>query len=136
MKKSKNIILCVDDEKFILSNVKLQLKHKYGTTYHYLTADSAIEALEILDELMEEPGSNVLIISDWLMPVMKGDEFLIRVHERYPSIVTILLTGHADLDAVERCKTNANLHQCIFKPWQALELTQSIDSGFKSMGLA
>lgn len=136
MNKVKNTILCVDDEKFILSNVKLQLKHKYGRAYHYVTADSAMEALEILDELMAQPGSNVLIISDWLMPVMKGDEFLILVHKRYPSVVNILLTGHADPGAVERCKTEANLHQCIYKPWQTLELIDSIDSGFESMGIA
>ena len=51
------------------------------------------------------------------MPGMKGDEFLILVHEHYPELTKIMLTGHADPEAVERTKQLTNLSGCVNKPW-------------------
>ena len=42
----------------------------------------------------------IIIVSDWLMPGMKGDEFLIQVHQKFPHIVKVLLTGQADSEAI------------------------------------
>ena len=56
-----------------------------------------------------------MIISDWLMPGMKGDELLIRIHELFPKVVKIMLTGQADEVAVNRAKELANLHCCLYK---------------------
>lgn len=126
---SKNVFLCVDDEKIILDSIKAQLKEKYGNTFHYETAESASEAMEIIDELMEDDEVRLIIITDWLMPVMKGDEFLVNVHRKYPRVLNIMLTGHADMESVERTKQEANLFKCIRKPWVQSELLSTIDSG-------
>jgi len=84
---SKNVILCVDDEKIILDSLKTQLKEKFGNDFSYETAENANDAEEVLNELTTE-GCNVLIIvSDWLMPGIKGDEFLINIHKKFPGIV-------------------------------------------------
>jgi CheY-like chemotaxis protein len=134
MTPKQRAILCVDDEKFILTNIKLQLKNKFGDDVIYETADNPLEALEILDELMGS-GMQVIIVSDWLMPFMKGDEFLIKAYNKYPEIVTILLTGQADLQAIERCQREANLHEYIAKPWSAQALIESVESGFQGLAL-
>lgn len=126
---SKNVFLCVDDEKIILDSIKAQLKEKYGNTFHYETAESASEAMEIIDELMEDDEVRLIIITDWLMPVMKGDEFLVNVHRKYPRVLNIMLTGQADMESVERTKQEANLFKCIRKPWVQSELLSTIDSG-------
>ena len=125
----KRVILCVDDEKIILDSIKTQLKERYGNTFVYETAESATEALEIIDEIMEENDTTLIIISDWLMPVIKGDEFLLNVHHRYPKTLKIMLTGQADQDSIEKSKKEANLYKCIRKPWTTTELTSTIDSG-------
>ena len=125
----KTVILCVDDEKIILDSIKTQLKEKYGNQFVYETAESASEALEIIDELMLNDNINLIIISDWLMPVIKGDEFLYRVHKKYPNTLNIMLTGQADQDSIEQSKIEANLYKCIRKPWTSNELTSTIDSG-------
>ena len=130
MTNKPRAILCVDDEKYILASVKLQLKGSFGNDMIYETADNALEALEIVDELKAIDGMRVIIVSDWLMPMMKGDEFLIKVHQKYPDIVNILLTGQADSEAIDRCRNQANLHQYIAKPWSVDELIQSVKSGF------
>ena len=67
------------------------------------------------------------------MPDMRGDEFLIKVHEKHPNIIKILLTGQADSEAVQRAKEKANLHRYIQKPWSELALFEAVDSGFSNL---
>jgi CheY-like chemotaxis protein len=126
---SKPVILCVDDELVVLDSLKTQLKKAFDKEYIYEMAESADEALEIIDELDEDEIDILVIVSDWLMPGIKGDEFLIRVHQKFPNIVKVLLTGQADDAAIERAKTQANLHRCLFKPWTTEELVETIRSG-------
>ncbi len=126
----KPVILCVDDEMVVLNSLKIQLKKEFGDDYLYEIAENADEAMEIIDEIEEEEASNILVIvSDWLMPGIKGDEFLIGVHKKYPKIVKVILTGQADELAIERVKKQANLHHCLYKPWDGKELIQIIKSG-------
>ncbi|MDJ0845639.1 response regulator [Crocosphaera sp.] len=126
---AKPVILCVDDEKVILDSLKIQLKKEFQDTYLYEAAESADEALEIIEELQEDDITILVIVSDWLMPGMKGDEFLIEVHKRFPKIIKIMLTGQADENAVEQAKKYANLHSCLYKPWNSEELIDNIKSG-------
>lgn len=130
----KPIILCVDDEKVILDSLKIQLKNAFQNNYSYETAESADEAIEIIDELQGDDIPILVIVSDWLMPGTKGDEFLIKVHEKYPRIVKIMLTGQADDEAIERAKQNANLYECISKPWDFDKLIKVIESGLTNHG--
>ena len=46
----KPVILCVDDEKMILSSLKDQLKRDFGSEYNIETVESGEEALEVVDE--------------------------------------------------------------------------------------
>ena len=123
---SKPIILCVDDEKVVLKSLKTQLKSAFGNAYLYEIAESPADALELIDEFTEDATSIILIVSDWLMPGMKGDEFLIRVHQKFPKTVKIMLTGQADEEAVKRAFDEANLHRCLQKPWSESELIETI----------
>ena len=123
---SKPIILCVDDEKVILKSLKAQLKAAFGNAYLYEIAENPADALELIDEFTDDEISIILIVSDWLMPGMKGDEFLIRVHQKFPKIVKIMLTGQADEEAVKRAFDEANLHRCLQKPWSESELIETI----------
>ena len=123
---SKPIILCVDDEKVVLKSLKTQLKSAFGNAYVYEMAESPADALELIEELNDDKIPLLLIVSDWLMPGMKGDEFLVRVHQKFPKIVKIMLTGQADEEAVKRAFDEANLHRCLQKPWSESELIETI----------
>lgn len=127
----KHTILCVDDEKIVLDSLRTQLKEVLGSEFKYEFAESAEEALEVIDMVASE-GRIVMIVSDWLMPGIKGDEFLIKVHERWPEIISIILSGHADEEAIQRAKEQAHLHACIAKPWDKQELINEIREGIKS----
>ena len=125
---TKPTILCVDDEYFILESLKEQLQRSFGNLYLYEIAEDPEEALEIIEELNEEGMPIVVIISDWLMPKMKGDEFLIEVHNNFPNIVKIMLTGQADDKAIEKAKTEANLYGFLVKPWTQEDIINLINS--------
>lgn len=124
-------ILCVDDEKIILDSLKTQLEIKFGERFMYETAESAEEAWEVIDELGDDDVEIVMVISDWLMPKVKGDEFLIAVHNKTPAVKTILLTGQADDSAVQNAVQNANLFAYIRKPWKTEQLMARIAEALK-----
>ena len=125
---SNSAILCVDDEIVILDSLKEQLKRRFGDRYIYEVAESAEEAWEVIEELQEEDINILVIVSDWLMPGVKGDEFLIQVHDKFPRLITVMLTGQADEEAIERTKEQANLHAYLSKPWTEEELSKIITS--------
>ena len=83
---------------------------------------------------MVDDGIKVLIIvSDWLMPGIKGDVFLIQVHEKFPQIVKVMLTGQADQKAIDNAQKYANLYKCLLKPWSEQELISVIKSGLDNI---
>ncbi|WP_448514653.1 response regulator [Parathermosynechococcus lividus] len=125
----KPVILCVDDERVILESLRTQLRTAFGERYFYETAESAEEALEIIDQLQGDSADIIVIVSDWLMPKVRGDEFLIQVHQRFPKVVKVMLTGQADEAAIQRAIEQANLHRCLYKPWHSDELVETIRSG-------
>jgi CheY-like chemotaxis protein len=130
---SEAVILCVDDETVILESLQEQISRHFGEQFLYEAAESAEEALEILDELTEEGVKIVVIVSDWLMPGMRGDEFLVKVHQQFGETTTIMLTGQADEKAIERAKREANLYCCVHKPWREEELLKIITTALESV---
>lgn len=126
-------ILCVDDEKIVLDSLKSQIKKHFGGRYAYEFAQSVEEAWEVIDELVDDGTEILIIVSDWLMPDIKGDQFLIEVHQKYPKIVKVMLTGQADQAAIERAETQADLYRYLSKPWTEEELIDTIRSGMDNL---
>lgn len=125
---SKQAILCVDDEAIILLSVKQELQSHFRERFLYETALNAREALAIIDELSAEGIVFILVISDWLMPGMSGEEFLAKVKDSHPEIKTILLTGHASPDSMERMQQEELTDSIILKPWRRNELIQKVEA--------
>lgn len=124
----KQAILCVDDEAILLYALVQELKKGFGDTFIYEKACDADNAFQIISELSQEGISLILIISDWLMPGIKGDEFLEIVHRNNPGIKAIMITGHADVTALEKVRTNTSVIGILKKPWNALELKNLISA--------
>jgi DNA-binding NtrC family response regulator len=133
--KPKRAILCVDDEKIVLDSLQDQLRSTFGDEFEYEIAESVDEAWEVIEDLVSQGYEMVLVISDWLMPRVKGDTFLIELHQKYPETVTIMLTGQADPEAVENAYQNANLYAYIRKPWREEDLINYVNNALKKLGL-
>ncbi|ABW29765.1 MULTISPECIES: response regulator [Acaryochloris] len=129
----KPVVLCVDDEKVILDSLKIQIKKELSDLCNVEAAINANEALEIVEELQEDGVEVVLVLCDWLMPGMKGDEFFVKLHQDHPNIIKIMLSGQADHSAIERAKEEADLHRFIHKPWRKSELIELLKSNLEAL---
>lgn len=131
-KNGKKAILFVDDESIILLSMKSQVKHHFGERFKYLTAENAKEAWDLIVEFEEEGNSVAIIISDWSMPGMNGDEFLRKVHKQFPSIEKVIITGFAEETLVDALDKEIGLITCLKKPWDELELIAAINQAIET----
>lgn len=93
-------ILIVDDEPEIRHMVTLCLQ---SCNFRITCAGNAAEASKLL--VLEQFD---VILSDVMMPGEDGIEFLGRVHESWPELPVVLMTGHAQLQmAVNAIKNGA-----------------------------
>ncbi len=129
---NKPIIICVDDEQTVLDSLKMALKKATENEYLIETALGAQEALELLSELLEDEYEVVLVISDYIMPGMKGDELLKRIHVISPKTIKIMLTGQAEIEVVGNAIKYAKLYRYIAKPWQSDDLRLTVKEALRS----
>ena len=129
---SQQVIICVDDEKTVLRSLKAELQEAVGNDYIIEIAEGGQEALELIEELLEDGDEIPLIISDHIMPDMKGDELLKQAHIISPNTIKIMLTGQADIGAIANAINSANLYRYITKPWQAEDLKLTVREALNS----
>ncbi|MCC3527559.1 MAG: response regulator [Microcoleus sp. PH2017_22_RUC_O_B] len=128
----QQVIICVDDDNTVLKSLKAELQESVGNAYLIEIAEGGEEALELIEELLSDGYEVPLIISDHIMPEMKGDELLKQVHILSPNTIKIMLTGQADIEAVGNAIKNANLYRYIAKPWQQEDLSLTVKEAVNS----
>jgi DNA-binding NtrC family response regulator len=114
---TRPVLLLVDDEERILRSLSLLLRNRYDV----VTTVDAREALAIVGA-----GNVHVIVSDQRMPVMTGVDLLREVRRRSPRTMRILLTGFADLQAVEGSLNDGEIFRYLEKPWCAERLKDVI----------
>ena len=129
---SRQVIICVDDERTVLRSLKAELQEAVGNDYTIEIAEGGEEALELIEELLEDGDEVLLIISDHIMPDMKGDELLKQAHIILPKTIKIMLTGQADIGAIANAINSANLYRYITKPWQSEDLKLTVREALNS----
>ncbi|MEG3888369.1 response regulator, partial [Microcoleus sp. herbarium19] len=107
-------------------SLKIELKKAIGDRCIIETAEGGEDALELLSDLQADEYEIALVLSDYIMPDIKGDELLRRIHERSPDTLTIMLTGQADLEALSNAIKYAKLYRYIPKPWQNEDLKLTV----------
>lgn len=129
---NKPVIVCVDDEPTVLESLKIELKRVLGDSCLVETADGGEDALELIEELQEEEYEVALVVVDYIMPDIKGDELLREIHARSPHTLNIMISGQADLQAVSNAIREAKLFRYIAKPWQPEDLRSSVIEAIQS----
>jgi signal transduction histidine kinase len=122
---NKPTIICVDDERNILLMLRNQLMHFFSDCKIEI-AESGDEALEVVEEILSNGGDVALVIADQIMPKMKGDEFLIELHNRHPEILKVMLTGQANVEDIGNAVNRGNLYRFISKPWNETDLRLTV----------
>ncbi|MBF0228900.1 MAG: diguanylate cyclase [Desulfamplus sp.] len=128
----KGVILFVDDENTVLNSLRTLLHQRFEGKIMIEIAESGEEALEIIDEIIDEGLELQALVADYIMPGMKGDELLVNVHERLPDVRKILLTGQSDLAGVKRAINDASLYRFIEKPWLDDDLLLTVQSALQA----
>ncbi len=116
---SKLAILCIDDEKIVLDSLRDQLKNNFKDTVTLEFAESASEGLEIFNEFKEDGIVVKIIISDWNMPGMSGDDFFFNIAADFPDTKKILLSGEPDPNIIHKAKSKEFISILIQKPWES-----------------
>lgn len=116
-------MLLVDDEPSVLSALK-RLLLRDG--YRIITATSASEGLDLLATQQVQ-----VVLSDQRMPGMKGTEFLSLVKELHPQTLRIILSAHADLDAVVEAINRGAIYRYFTKPWDDKALRRDLQVAFR-----
>ncbi|RKZ88429.1 MAG: hypothetical protein DRR19_12530 [Candidatus Parabeggiatoa sp. nov. 1] len=128
----KLAILCVDDEQTMLNGLKKALRRAVDNEYLIETLECAQDALVAMDELWQDGYDVPIVISDYIMPNMKGDEFLRRVHALSPKTRKIMLTGQATIEAMGYVINHANLYRYIAKPLDLNDFNLTIKEALNS----
>jgi type II secretory ATPase GspE/PulE/Tfp pilus assembly ATPase PilB-like protein/DNA-binding response OmpR family regulator len=111
-------LLLVDDEPNVLNALRRVFRQE---SYEVVTASSGPEALGLL---REEPFH--VVIADFMMPVMNGGELLRQARQLRPETIRIMLTGHADVNAVLGAMKAGAVYKFILKPWNDDDLRVTV----------
>ncbi len=112
-------ILFVDDEPAVLDSLSDVLR-KERKRWDMTFAANGREALELL-----AASAFDIVVTDMRMPGMDGAQLLAQVKAEHPSISRIVLSGHADREAVTRAISVA--HQFLSKPCDGTILRSTIE---------
>lgn len=126
-KRPKPYLVVVDDVQEVLQTVRDQLRF-LTNLFTIEVSESGDEGMEMLQDILDQKREVGVIISDQIMPGMKGVDFLINAKKLFPDSITILLTGQAERDDVSAAVNKAALHRFISKPWDPVEFQKTIES--------
>ncbi len=125
---TQHAILMVDDEPNVLKAFQRALRRE---PYTLMTAESGEAALNLLDA-----RDVSLVISDYSMPRMNGLELLGMVKSSHPHILTIMLTGQAEMQVAIQAINEAGVYKFIQKPWDDEDLKITLRRALESIDLA
>jgi two-component system cell cycle sensor histidine kinase/response regulator CckA len=108
-------ILLVDDDATALSGLRVQLEHLgYRAT---CVSDPRIA----LDRFLAQPGKFALLVTDYAMPNMSGQELAAKVMAARPDFPVILVSGLIELRQMQRAK-ELGIREMVRKPISVSEL--------------
>lgn len=114
-------VLFVDDEEHILQSVRRLF---VDNGLEVLLATGGEEAIRCF-----ETRDIDVIVTDYLMPGMKGVELLSRIKVISPDTVRILMTAHADLTMAIEAINLGEVFKFITKPWDNDLFVATVEEG-------
>ena len=122
-RRKKRTLVIVDDEDAILKELRILLSRLYKV----YVFTNPVEAERFIDENEVD-----LVISDEMMPEMRGSVLLARIHEKHPSICNIVLSGQAEKDDIVRAVNEGHLFSFLYKPVERQQLINVIEKGLEN----
>jgi CheY-like chemotaxis protein len=118
-------VLVIDDEDTVRQTAKSALE-SYG--YRVIVAANGKEGVHLFQERSHEIAA---VLLDMTMPVMSGEEALVRLKSIRPDIRVVLSSGYNEADATRRF-TGKGLAGFVQKPYTAACLAETMKSALES----
>lgn len=125
--EKKIYILVVEDEPDVLDSIVRDIS-SFETYFSIEMADTAEEARELIQQIVENEHEIGLILCDHVLPGDNGVELLVEMEKNEVTALTrkVLITGQAGLQETVRAVNEANLKHYISKPWRKEELVEIV----------
>ncbi len=120
-------ILLIDDEQKVLKAYERNL----GTDYAIAIESNPEQALLRL----ENEGPFSVVLTDYNMPRMNGNELLAQARAIAPETVRIMLTGYADLEKTMKAVNEGSVFRFLTKPCHLDQLKQCLDDAIRQYEL-
>jgi DNA-binding NtrC family response regulator len=114
----KQTLLYLDDDAACLN----LLRDALGEDYEVRTASTHAEARRLLSLSRTD-----IVISDQIMPDIKGAEFLREVTEQYPESFRVLLTGGDTVGNLLHEISTGIIHFFLTKPWTEQDMRRMLE---------
>lgn len=116
---SRARVLIVDDESLVLGSYGRLLR---GIDADILLAQGPEEGLRSFENHIID-----VVIADYRMPGMNGDEFLEIIREQWPETIRILNTAYADAQIVESVVRRGGIFRFLTKPCDSDKLRAAVN---------
>lgn len=113
-------VVIAEDEELISANLVQKIQNINSSFKVIGIAQTGADALTMVQELSPE-----VLITDIRMPVMTGLELLAHVHQQYPFIKTVIISGYSDF-SYARSAIQYGLSNYLLKPIDIDELSQTL----------
>lgn len=125
--EKKIYILVVEDEPDVLDSIVRDIS-SFETYFPIEMADTAEEARELIQEILDNEHEIGLILCDHVLPGDNGVELLVEMEKNEATAPArkVLITGQAGLQETVRAVNEASLKHYIAKPWKKEELVEIV----------
>lgn len=127
------IVLIVDDMKESLDAVQEQLQFVYADQVNCEITLSGEEALAWLQELSVHERKHIaVVLTDYIMPGIKGDAFLIAINQLLPDSIKLIFSGCWELPMFAAQRNDrkflddSDLFRHFAKPWSEKEIIHTV----------
>jgi putative nucleotidyltransferase with HDIG domain len=110
LRDRRRIVLIVDDEPLLLGSIRRTLK-RMGIDAE--TAESGPAALQLLEGGLTPD----VLLTDQRMPGMTGAHLMQIVHDQFPGVVRVCMSGQADRPEILRAINDGHVYRFLQKPW-------------------
>lgn len=121
--RKKATIVIVDDEESILKELRILLARVYKV-HVFANPEEA--------EVFVDNNEVDLVISDEMMPEMRGSVLLAKIHRKHPEICNIVLSGQAEKDDIVRAVNDGHIFSFLYKPTERQQLLNVIEKGLEN----
>ena len=120
-------VMIVDDERMIINSLALGFDWKQSGYEVVATATGGREALALMESVLPD-----VVFTDIKMPGLSGIELMMEAKKRYPSMLFVVISGHADFTYAQKAIRLGAIAYCL-KPLETEDIQSALVSATREL---